>query len=190
MPVIEEQQGHREKLDTILDPYVFYACVARPVPYSEMRTKPAAHKVMQAEWDRLRAVGKHGVWNESAVRPKQEVIDEARLKGKKIQIGQLMVCVEKNHDIPGQSKYKGRVVYRGDCVKDEWGQLALFKDMASCPATLEAAKIADMISCAPGCKGEQADAQQAYTQALFQGHRNLGGYSQIAVARRLATQRT
>ena len=41
---------------------------------------------------------------------------EARRLGKKVHFGKLMeLCVEKNHDIPDQAKFKVRVVYRGDC---------------------------------------------------------------------------
>ena len=79
------------------------------------------------------------------------------------------VCVEKNAEIPAQAKYKGRVVFRGDNVKDEYFQKAMFQDMASCPATFEAAKLADMISCMPGCDGQQSDVDQAYTQTLHTG---------------------
>ena len=68
----------------------------------------------------------------------------------------------KNHEIAGQSKFKGRVVHRGDAVKDEWGNWAIFKEITQCPATLEGAKVADMISCLPGCWGEQGDATQAF----------------------------
>merc|ERR1711946_77381 len=95
---------------------------------------------------------------------------EARKAGKKMHFGKLMdLCVEKNHDIPSQAKFKVRVVYRGDCVKDEYGNAALFKDLSSCPATLEAAKVADLMSKLEGCSGEQSDATQAYPQAKFDG---------------------
>ena len=33
--------------------------------------------------------------------------------------------------LDNQSKFKGRVVYRGDCVKDEWGDAAVFKDITN-----------------------------------------------------------
>ena len=97
-------------------------------------------------------------------------MSEARESGRPVHFGKLMeLCVEKNSDIPGQGKYKLRVVYRGDCVKDEWGGNAIFKDITQCPAILESAKIADMVSCLPGCTGQQGDANQAFPQALFKG---------------------
>ena len=77
--------------------------------------------------------------------------------------------VEKNYDIPDQAKFKGRLVFRGGDVKDENNNYAIFKDMASCPATLEASKTVDAYACAPNHAGQQADAQQAYTQAAFKG---------------------
>ena len=41
------------------------------------------------------------------------------------------LCIEKNYDIPDQAKCKLRLVFRGDDVKDEAGQYAMFKDMSS-----------------------------------------------------------
>ena len=148
-----------------------YAAVARSVDRKEMVHNKKAQQAVQEEWDRLRSVGPLGCWDESRVRPKHDVMSEARREKRRAHFGQLMeICVEKNYDIPGKSKYKGRVVYRGDDVKDEFGsKVTVWQDLASCPATLEAAKVADMLSCTPGCSGQQADATQAYTQADFSG---------------------
>ena len=170
MAVTIERQSHRVKLEERIDPLSFYACVARTVSHNEMIRTPAAMEAAEVEWGRLRNVGKHGCWDESKPRDKDELIAEARASDRKIHLGKLMeLCVEKNHDIPSQAKFKVRVVYRGDCVKDEWGQAALFRDLTSCPATLEAAKVADLISKLDGCSGEQGDAMQAYPQAEFKG---------------------
>ena len=147
-----------------------YACVARPVKNEEINANPKARESVEVEWARLRAVGKHGCWDEKNPRPKVEVMAEAQKGNRTVHFGKLMeLCVEKNYDIPGQSKFKGRVVYRGDCVKDEWGDQAIFKDIAQCPATLEAAKVGDLIACLPGCAGQQGDATQAFPQAEFKG---------------------
>ena len=59
-------------------------------------------------------------------------MSEARESGRPVHFGKLMeLCVEKNSDIPGQGKYKLRVVYRGDCVEDEWGVNAILKTSPS-----------------------------------------------------------
>ena len=53
---------------------------------------------------------------------------------------------------PGDPRryFKYRVVFQGNQVKDQNWDVALFNEMASTPATLEASKIADAYSCFPG----------------------------------------
>ena len=82
------------------------------------------------------------------------------------------ICVEKNHHLPAGStgrKFKGRAVYRGNNVRDQDGNWATIHDLASCPSTMAASKIADYYSLSLGHDGEQADAEMAYTPAEFSG---------------------
>ena len=60
-------------------------------------------------------------------------------------------------------KYKGRVVLRGDTVKDDSGSYAVFTEQGSSASQMTAAKIMDIISRLPGCAGQAADAVSAYT---------------------------
>ena len=69
----------------------------------------------------------------------------------------------------GTCKYKGRSVFQGNKVLDENADHALFAEMSSSPASMEAGKILDAFGSQPGYVIQQADAKQAYTQALFQG---------------------
>ena len=72
-------------------------------------------------------------------------------------------------------KFKGRVVFQGDRVIDQNFDAAMFQDLGSSPATMEAAKIADFFGCVPGHSLEIADAVQAYLQAeMNEGHSNMG----------------
>ena len=66
-------------------------------------------------------------------------------------------------------KYKGRSVFQGNKVVDENSDHALFAEMSSSPASMEAGKILDVFGSQPGYTIQQADAKQAYTQALFTG---------------------
>ena len=59
-------------------------------------------------------------------------------------------------------KYKGRVVLRGDIVKDDSGSYAVFTEQGSSASQMTAAKIMDIISRLPGCAGQAADAVSAY----------------------------
>ena len=54
-------------------------------------------------------------------------------------------------------------------MRDQDGNWAIFQDLASCPSTMAASKVADYFSLSPGYHGEQADAEMAYTQAEFKG---------------------
>ena len=83
-----------------------------------------------------------------------------------------MICVEKNSELPEGDplrKFKGRLVFLGDQAKDPNWESAIFQEMASAPATMEAARIADAYGCAPGHTIEAADAEQAYIQAFLKG---------------------
>ena len=54
-------------------------------------------------------------------------------------------------------------------VKDQDWSVALFNEMASTPATLEASRISDFYSCLPGNTVECRDVEQAYLQAKLHG---------------------
>ena len=54
-------------------------------------------------------------------------------------------------------------------MKDQHWDVAMFQELSSSPAALEAAKLCDLISCLPGHAGEMADATQAYTQSYLKG---------------------
>ena len=60
-------------------------------------------------------------------------------------------------------KYKGRVVLRGDIVKDDSGSCAVLTEQGSPVSQMTAAKIMDIISRMPGCDGQAADAVSPYT---------------------------
>ena len=61
-------------------------------------------------------------------------------------------------------KYKGRVVLRGDIVKDNSGSYAVFTEQGCSASQMTAAKIMDIISRLLGCDGQAADEVSAYTQ--------------------------
>ena len=65
-------------------------------------------------------------------------------------------------------KYKGRVVLRGDIVKDDYGSCAVFTEQGSSASQVTAVKVMDIISRLPGCAGQAADAVSAYTQVKME----------------------
>ena len=65
-------------------------------------------------------------------------------------------------------KYKGRVVLRGDIVKDDSGSYAVFIEQGSSASQITAAKVMDIIYRLPGCAGQAADAVSAYSQVKME----------------------
>ena len=63
-------------------------------------------------------------------------------------------------------KFKGRTVFQGNNVKDEAADVALFAELGSSPANMEAGKALDAYGSMPGNRTSQGDGKQAYTQAL------------------------
>ena len=66
-------------------------------------------------------------------------------------------------------KFKGRCVVQGNDVRDENAHAAIFQELSSSPATLEAAKSVDAYGCMKGNETQQCDAQQAYVQSELGG---------------------
>ncbi len=164
------RQRHREKIEGGMTVFPFPAMVARPVSHAEMRREPKAMDAYHAEWNRLRE--KH-VWGEENVMEWDDFVRDARRSNEEAHLAYVMgLATEKgselHRDDPNR-KYKYRVVFRGDNVKNQNWEAVMFQDMGSSPATMEAAKMADAIGCAPGNIVMQADAVQAYIQAELQG---------------------
>ena len=75
------------------------------------------------------------------------------------------ICHLKNAELETEhQKYEGRVVLRGDIVKDDSGSFAEFTEQVSSASQMTAARVMDIISRLPGCAGQAADAVSAYTQ--------------------------
>ena len=85
---------------------------------------------------------------------------------RKVQFAALMdTCHLKNAELePKHQKYSGRVVFRGDMVKDDSAAYAAFTEQGSSASQTTAAKEMDVIARLPGCVGQAADAVSAHTQ--------------------------
>ena len=127
-----------------------------------MINNPKASDAMKAEWDKLI---NERVWSNKTVRERRDVVAEAKKKEETIHLGSLAgVCVEKNSELKDGDplkKFKGRVVFLGNNVEDQNWEAAMFQDMGSAPATMEASRCADCYGCVPGNALECADADQA-----------------------------
>ena len=88
---------------------------------------------------------KAGVWRDEDVREWADVKEQARREGRDVHIGSLHeLLVEKGSELPEgdeKRKFKGRVVFLGDQVKDREGNYALFEELSSSPCSHECQQI-------------------------------------------------
>ena len=141
-------------------------------------------EVVRKEWQTLRdkeyeevinrkKVKGKGVWDESVVEEYATLRDRMNKLGIIIHLGRVFdLCVETGYESPighEDRKYKGRVVFGGNDVWTQNRDVAIFQELASQPATLEASCAADAYGCLEGHTIEQVDAEQAYVQAVMKG---------------------
>ena len=131
-------------------------------------------------------------WNMTKVRSKKEVIEEARMSGATVHFASLMdICHLKNADVEAKHQnYKGRVVLRGDIVKDDSGSNAVFTEQGSSASQMTAAKIMDIISRLPGCDGQAADAVSALYPSEHGRCSQIAENSKIGMSRHLDSSTT
>ena len=91
---------------------------------------PAPKAAVDKEWEKMEKIS---AWNLTKIKSKKQVIDEARTTGTKVHFALLMdICHLKNAELEAKhQKYKGRVVLRGDIVKDNSGSCAVFTEQGS-----------------------------------------------------------
>ena len=177
MPVVQSAvEPHREriaslywqKLDAINREQ--HALVARVVNQAEIDRTPEAKTAMDKEWQKL--VDK-SCWLHTKVREYRDVVADVVSRGIKAHFGRVFeICSRKGDELPPghpDRKWKGRSVFQGNRVSDEHNDHAIFAELGSSPASMEAAKVIDVFGSQPGYSKQQADARQAYTQALFKG---------------------
>ena len=82
------------------------------------------------------------------------------------------ICHLKNAELePKYQKFTGRVVLRGDIVKDGSSSYAVFTEQGSSASPMTAAKVMYILSRLPGCAGQAVDAVSSYTSKI--GGRSL-----------------
>ena len=166
-----------------------YNLVRKFIPMPQTMKITAAWAAMDKEREKLE---KDPAWNLTKVRSKKQVIGEPGTGGAKVHFASLMeICHLKNAELEGKhQKHKGRVVLRGDFVKDDSGSYAAFTEQRSSASQMTAAKIMDNIPRLPGCAGQAADAISAYTQVKMEEVPKIIENSQIGMSRHLDSSTT
>ena len=143
--------------------------VRLPMEPKEWKKIPEALKAVEEEFAKLR---KRGAWDEKGVKEWRTVVRESQQKrkneGRENDPGPLVgtvfpLCGVKNHEIAHLRKFKGRAVFQGNWVPDEYGMQTMFPDQGSGASFMTASRLLDAIALLPGCSGQQSDAPQAYT---------------------------
>ena len=143
-----------------------HALVTRNLAKSEWLHDTRGLEAVQSEGLGLRA---NNTWNDQTVRPLHQLRRECRESGRRVQIAELLtLCGVKHYELqPSQHKYKGRIVFRGDQVRDASGNPVLFgsEDTATTPTGLVGLAACIFYGLRPGHATSVADAIQAYLQA-------------------------
>ena len=131
-----------------------YNSVHKFVPMPQAMKILAAKAAVDKEWEKLEKIS---AWNLTKVNSKKHVIDEAKTSGATVHFSSLMyTCHLKNAEV---EKNKGRVVFRGDIVKDNSGSYTVFTEQGSSASQMTAAKIMDII---PDCRVAMDKQQTQY----------------------------
>ena len=139
------------------DPMTNHNLVHKFIHMPQAKKIPDAKAAVDKEWKKLETMP---FWQLDKVKSKKEVI----LESTKTQESPLCYI-----DAP-QPRFrdKGRVVLRGDSVKDDSGAYAAFTEQGSSVSQMTAVKVMDVISRQPDGDGQAADAISAYTQVKME----------------------
>ena len=142
------------------------AMVTKLLSRAEMLSNPQALDAVKAEADGLI---KAGTWSLDSVREKEDVRAEAKRTGVSVHFGQLMTIASIKFFGLAQhlQKMKGRIVYRGDCAKDEHGAAAVYQELGANPTSVQGLNACLAYGSLPGNSSSAADAVKACVQALL-----------------------
>lgn len=127
---------------------------------------PEARAALDTERSALQS--REEAWDVNSAREKQDVLDEANSKGE-VHIANVMdLCHTKKSQLSDElRRYEGRISGKGDVIKDETDQYAVFCEQGTSASDISTAKLLDMVSRLPGCTEELSDAIRAFpTSAL------------------------
>ena len=143
-----------------------HAFVTRTLSRKEWTANPKAVEAVKAEAAGLRS---NQTWDDNTVRLLRDLKREAQESNRSVKIADILtLCGEKFSELPEEfRKFKGRVVYRGDKIYDELGNLVQFTDTATNPTAITALNLALWFSCLPGNTVSASDAVQAFLQAIL-----------------------
>ena len=143
-----------------------YNLVHKFIPMPQAIKLPDAKAAVDKELKNLETIP---AWQLEKVKSKKEVWRHKKTK-KKVHFATLVDnCHLKNAKLePKFKKYTGRVVLRGDTVKDDSRAYAVLTEQGSSASQMTAAEVTDVIARLPDFDEQAADAISAYTQVKLE----------------------
>ena len=140
------------------------ALITKSLTRREWQSDPRALEAIKLEADGLRA---NETWDDSSVMTLQQLRSQARARGQKLRVAEVMtLCGLKHAELaPEFQRFKGRIVYRGDRVLDEFNNLVFFEETSTSPTGLVALNASLFWGSLPGHEVSCSDAVQAYLQS-------------------------
>ena len=156
-----------------------FASVARLLTAKEVAVSKDAQDAIVKEADKLQSFG---TWNLDSVVERSVAARKARTSGVETHFGFVFAIVSEKHAElkrgPGEQELKARLVFSGNRITTEFGQHALFSELASAPATMTATRATICFGSQPGYTVEVVDATSAYLQAYLDG-RDVEGFEGV-----------
>ena len=142
------------------------ALVTLNLPKSQWVNDPRGLEAVRKEGEGLR---KNGTWDDTTVQLVADLKSNARKKGIQIKLAELLtLCGIKHYELePEHWKWKGRICYRGDIVRDAWNNILMFEETATTPTSLVALNVALWFASFPNHSASCADAVQAFLQSAL-----------------------
>ena len=145
------------------------ALVTKNLSKSEWEKDDKAIKAIESEAAGLRA---NGTWDDNSVIPAHLLKQQAKARGEEIKIAEVLTLAGIKHsELPEEfHRNKGRIVYRGDQIRNQSGEHVFFADneTATTPTAIAALNLTlwfdlrTIVSC--------ADCVQAYLQCKLYGN--------------------
>ena len=163
------QRNHDDRIaEKGFNSLTHYNLVPKFITMSQAMNISDAKAAVNKEWEKLEKIL---AWQMDKVRSKKDGILGAQNEKKKVHFATLMdICHLETAGFGPQPQkiYRGRVVLRGDAVKDDFGAHAVFTEQGSPASQMTAATVTDVIASLPGCAGQAADAVSAYTRVKME----------------------
>ena len=142
------------------------ALITLNLPKSQWLNDPRGVEAVKKEGEGLR---KNGTRDDTNVQLVSDLKNNARKRGIQIKLAELLTLYGIKHFelSPEHWRWKGRICYRGDIVRDPWNNILMLEETATTPTSVVALNVALWFASLPGHSASCADAVQAFLQSTL-----------------------